>query len=67
MGTPGFAAQLRPLYSLKAQLLIEQISIIVDLAHCVTGYVFLINLLSANPTKWSHTLKQFVGCSRRIV
>ena len=22
---------------------------------------FLINILSANPTKWSNTLKQFVG------
>ena len=26
-----------------------------------------INPLSANPTKWSNTLKQFVGCCRRIV
>ena len=26
-----------------------------------------INPLSANPTKWSNTLKQFVGKSRRIV
>ena len=25
------------------------------------------NPLSANPTKWSNTLKQFVGCSRNIV
>ena len=25
------------------------------------------NPLSANPTKWSNTLKQFVGCSQRIV
>ena len=25
------------------------------------------NILSANPTKWSVTLKQFVGNSRRIV
>ena len=25
------------------------------------------NLLSANPTKWSNILKQFVGCCRRIV
>ena len=25
------------------------------------------NLLSANPTKWLNTLKQFVGCCRRIV
>ena len=24
------------------------------------------NPLSANPTKWPNTLKQFVGCSRRI-
>ena len=23
---------------------------------------FLINPFSANPTKWSNTLKQFVGC-----
>ena len=27
----------------------------------------LINPLSTNPTKWSDTLKQFVGCCRRIV
>ena len=27
----------------------------------------IFNLLSANPTKWSSTLKQFVGCCRRIV
>ena len=26
-----------------------------------------INPLSANPTKWSNTLKQFVGFCRRIV
>ena len=26
-----------------------------------------INPLSANPTKWSNTLKQFVGKSRQIV
>ena len=26
-----------------------------------------INPLRANPTKWSNTLKQFVGCWRRIV
>ena len=26
-----------------------------------------LNPLSANPTKWSNTLKQFVGKSRRIV
>ena len=25
------------------------------------------NPLSANPTKWSNTLKQFIGCCRRIV
>ena len=24
-------------------------------------FFFFINLLSANPTKWSNTLKQFVG------
>ena len=30
------------------------------------GYKFL-NPLCANPTKWSNTLKQFVGKSRRIV
>ena len=26
-----------------------------------------LNPLSANPTKWSNTLKQFVGNSRRVV
>ena len=26
-----------------------------------------LNPLSANPTKWSNTLKQFVGICRRIV
>ena len=26
-----------------------------------------LNPLSANPTKWSNTLKQFVGCWRRLV
>ena len=25
------------------------------------------NTLSANPTKWLNTLKQFVGCCRQIV
>ena len=29
--------------------------------------VIYINPLSANPTKWSNTLKQFVGFCRRIV
>ena len=28
---------------------------------------FLINPLSANPTKWLNTLKQFAGNSRQIV
>ena len=30
-------------------------------------YKQLVNPLSANPTVWSNTLKQFVGCCRRIV
>ena len=29
--------------------------------------LFQVNLLSANPTKWSNTLKQFVGKSQRTV
>ena len=29
-------------------------------------YLFPLILLSANPTKWSNTLKQFIGNSRRI-
>ena len=43
----------------------------------LTGQSFFINVLmdfltsfnplSANPTKWSNTLKQFIGKSRRIV
>ena len=32
-----------------------------------TKIVNFVNLLSANPTKWSNTLKQFVGKSRRFV
>ena len=49
-------------------------------AHCINKFfsdVFMrfekfnfasnVNPLSANPTKWSNTLKQFVGSSRRIV
>ena len=28
---------------------------------------FHLNPLSANPTRWSNTLKQFVGCCRRVV
>ena len=28
---------------------------------------FFLNPLNASPTKWSNTLKQFVGCCRRIV
>ena len=31
------------------------------------GYGSLFNPLNANPTKLSNTLKQFVGCCRRIV
>ena len=27
----------------------------------------IVNSLTANPTKWSNTLKQFVRCCRRIV
>ena len=30
-------------------------------------YFSIINPLSANPTKWLNTLKQFVGCCRQIV
>ena len=26
-----------------------------------------VKLLSTNPIKWSNTLEQFVGCSRRII
>ena len=29
--------------------------------------ILIVNLLSVNPIKWSNTLKQFVGNSRRIV
>ena len=32
-----------------------------------TFFIILFNPLSANPTKWSNTLKQFVGFSRRII
>ena len=32
-----------------------------SLAFQNTFFFFFINLLSANPTKWSNTLKQFVG------
>ena len=34
-----------------------------------SGYflVLILNHLSANPTKWSNTLKQFVVCCQRIV
>ena len=32
-----------------------------------TNKYITLNLLKANPTKWSNTLKQFVGCCRRIV
>ena len=31
------------------------------------SYLLLVNPLSANPTKWSNTLQQFVGKSRGIV
>ena len=31
-----------------------------------TEWRTLLNPLSANPSKWSNTLKQFVGCCRRI-
>ena len=31
------------------------------------GYVHGLNPLSNIPTKWSNTLKQFVGCCRPIV
>ena len=37
---------------------------------CMCGYynnIQIINSLSANPTKWSNTLKQLVGFCRRIV
>ena len=30
-------------------------------------YLFCVNLLSVSPTKWSNTLKQFVGKRTRIV
>ena len=33
----------------------------------LTMIVTQMNSLSANPTKWSNTLKRFVGSSRRIV
>ena len=33
----------------------------------LTSVLFLVNPLSANPTKWSNTLKQFVGFCQRIV
>ena len=36
-------------------------------ADLVTFTKEILNSLSANPTKWSNTLKQFVGKSRRIV
>ena len=42
VGTPAFVVRLLPLYSLKAQFLLELISIIVNLVHCATVHVFLI-------------------------
>ena len=42
MGKPAFVEQSLPLYSLKALFLLEQISIILNMVHCATGYVFLI-------------------------
>ena len=33
----------------------------------LSNYEANINALSADPTKWSNTLKQFVGKSRQIV
>ena len=33
----------------------------------VNGDTSRLNLLSANPTKWSNTLKKLVSCCRRIV
>ena len=34
---------------------------------CISTSLLSVNPLSANPTKWINTLKQFVGCYRRIV
>ena len=34
---------------------------------CNENLLKIVNPLSANPKKWSNTLKQFVGKSRRIV
>ena len=31
-----------------------------------SNYIVSFNPLNANPTKWSNTLKQFIGCCRRI-
>ena len=35
--------------------------------HYFTRQMYSFNALSANPTNWSNTLKQFVGICRRIV
>ena len=35
--------------------------------HVDIHHIFFFNPLSANPTKWSNTLKQFVHNSRQIV
>ena len=37
------------------------------LFNVLVTYTNRFNPLSANPSKWSNTLKQFVGCCRRIV
>ena len=42
--------------SLYAAQVISQVSILLG--------ILQVNPLSANPTKWSNTLKQFVGCCR---
>ena len=34
---------------------------------CYLYAKYCFNPLTASPTKWSHTLKQFVGCCREII
>ena len=57
--------QLSTLSHISFFLFSEELCIKIALIHQTGSLLFICNFLGASPTKWSNTLKQFVGNSRQ--
>ena len=42
LGKPGFVAMLTPIFSLKSELLFEQVQLLINIAHKSNGFAFMV-------------------------